>query len=725
MKKIFFVFILVVFYSCKTNNKIIAEKKSKTFDWKKLGPNTTYVDVLNKFSKSTQTYWFGNGRISSLWADPNNANHLLAGVGFSAIFETNDAGKSWQNITKNTPVIDVKKIIKKNGVFYIATGYRFKNPIRFSSIEGDFYGYGVLSSKDNGKTWSKPSGNFYCADFSLTENCKTAYAIDYKSVYKSVDSAKSFYKIRDFKKSLPFYGELINVVVNPINENMLYVSSALGNKKNGAMLFFSEDGGKTFTDKTTVFKQFAPKPISNLGYFVKDVSLFYDKKTSALYVHFSIAYRFVAANKKEYFKVKQLILKSTDFVHFKLESVQDKKNGFHFIPFIQKIDTAFFIKDWYLKMKTPSDKDFKDIGIGKTHQDTRAVAVAKDGTIYYGNDAGLFKSTDHGSTWKNAFKNLNANLIIEAGYYSDKEKRRVAFGTQDCGFYINDFNGKPRYPIASHEGGIYQSPHNINRIYIKDRRIKITTDGGKKYRIIKMNNGKPLGISHNDGLLKEDPINKYRLYASHQNGLYVSDSLGVQGTWHNITPNNNRGGRGSSLAISKNNPNILYYANELITEKNKNANYNRYKYQAHLVKSADGGKNWVSIDEDFKDLFLEKSIISTVITSDKNPDLVWFSLRNKITGKKVFFSNNGGKTWQNISYNLPNVSVNRIVYDENNKQLYIGNDLGVYYLSNKKWLRLGHSLPNVIVTSMFLDFYRNEMVISTFGQGIWVISLKP
>ncbi len=723
MKKLYLLFFLVVFYSCKTKNKFVTNN-SKSYEWKKLGPDTTYVDVLNKFSKNTETYWFGNGRISSLWADPNNANHLLAGVGFSAVFETNDAGESWQNITKNTPVIDVKKIIKKEDVFYIATGYRFKNPIRFSAIKSDFYGYGVLSSKDNGKTWSKPSGDFYCADFSLTKSHKTAYAIDYKSLYKSVDSVKNFYKIYDFTKKLSKNGELINVVSHPVNANVLYVSSAFGNKKNDATLFFSEDGGKTFTNKTTVFKQFAPKPISNLGYFVKDVSLFYDEKSSVLYVHFSIAYRFVAANKKEYFKVKQLILKSTDFVHFSLESVQDKKNGFHFIPFIQKIDTAFFIKDWYLKMKTPSDKVFKDIGQGKTHQDTRAVAVAEDGTIYYGNDAGLFKSTDNGVTWSDAFKNLNANLIIEAGYYSDKEKRRIVFGTQDCGFYVNDFNGKPRYPIASHEGGIYLSPHNINRIYIKDRHIKITTDGGKKYRTIRMNNGKPLGIVHNDGLLMEHPTNKYKLYASHQNGLYVSDSLGVQGTWKNITPNNHRGGRGSSLAISKSNPNILYYANELVTVKNKNSNYNKYKYQAHLVKSFDGGKTWLSIDADFKDLFLEKSIISTVISSDQNPDLVWFTLRNKISGKKVYFSDDGGNTWQNISYNLPNVSVNRIVYDANHEQLYVGNDLGVYRLNGQKWIPLGENLPKVIITSMFLDFYRDEMIISTFGQGIWVISLK-
>lgn len=716
------VFAVLLLHSCKTKKKII--RNIPFYVWKKLGPDTTYVDTLNKFAKNTETYWFGNGRVSSLWADPKDANHILAGVGFSAVFETKNAGNSWQNITKNIPVIDVKKIVKKDGIFYIATGYRFKNPIRFSTIKNEFYGYGVLHSNDDGKTWSKPSGDFYCADFSLTKKHKTAYAIDYKKLYKSNDSLNSFNKIFDFTKMLPFRGELINVVVHPTNKNLVYVSSAFGNTSNDATLFFSTDGGKTFTNKTPIFKKFAPKPISDLGYYVKNVSLFYDEISADLFVHFSIAYRFLGRNKKAYFKVKQLILKSSDFNNFTLESISDKKNGYHFIPFIQKIDTTFFIKDWYLKRKTPSYKVFKDIGQGKTHQDTRAVAVAKDGTIYYGNDAGLFKSRDKGVSWQDAFKNLNANLIIESGYYSDKDKRRISFGTQDCGFYINDFNGKPRYPIASHEGGIYQSPYNINRIYVKDRHIKITTDGGKKYRTIKMNDGKPLTLYHDDGLLRENVIDNNKLYASHYNSLFVSDSLGVQGTWHNITPDNHRNGRGSSLAISKKNPSILYFANVLITEKDTNENHDKYKYQTHLVKSVDGGKHWLSIDKEFKDLFLEKSIISTVITSDENPDLVWFSLRNRIEKDKVYFSNDGGISWKNISYNLPNVPVNRIVYDTNHKKLYIGNDLGVYQLENQRWKLLGKKLPKVIVTSMFLDFYRNELVISTFGQGIWYIPLK-
>ncbi len=723
MKKLLLIFFIFI-TSCRTINTIQTKKNSnQNLIWTKLGPDTSYVDLLNKFPTKTENYWFGNGRISSLWADPNDANHLLAGVGFSAVFETKDNGNSWQNITKNIPVIDVKKIIKKDGVFYISTGYRFKNPIRFSVLENRFYGYGVLHSKDDGKTWSKPSGNFYCADFSISKNHKISYAIDQKNVYKSTDSVSNFKKIYSFKSTIPFKAELISVVTNPLQPNMVYVSSAFGNTKNDATLFLSTDGGKTFKNKTDIYKKFSPKSLSNLGFFIKDVSLFYDEKENTLYVHFSIANRFMGRNNKEYFKVSHLILKSKDFIHFTLEYQQTKSSGYHFIPFIKKIDSTFFIKDWYLKMKRPSDKLFKDIGTGKTHQDTRAVVVTKKGTIFYGNDAGLFKSEDNGATWQNAFLNLNANMIIEAGYYSDTKKRRIAIGTQDCGYYLNDFNGKPRYPIDIHEGGIYQSPHNINRIYIKDRYVKVSIDGGKKYRNIIMNDGKSLKIAHSDGVLTEDPIYNNRLYASHYNGLFVSDSLGKKGSWKNITPKNKLNGRGASLAISKTNPSILYYANILVAT-NKTNPLKKYNYINHLVKSVNGGKSWINIAEKFNSLFYDKSFISTVIVSDINPNYVWFTLRNRIEGKKVYFSKDGGNTWQNISYNLPNVPANRIVYDSKNNQLYVGNDIGVYRLENNSWQKYGSNLPKVIITSMFVDIIYNELIISTFGQGIWHIPLK-
>ncbi len=722
MKNQLLLLLFLVLFSCKSkqeSTKKAIDTTKNTHTWQKLGANEPYVDKLNKFSESTEKYWFGNGRISSLWADPNDDNHLLAGVSFAGLYETFNQGKTWNYITKNTPTLDINKIVKLQDTLYISTGYKFKNPIRFSAIKKNFYGFGILKSFDNGKTWSKPSGNFYVLDFSISKNHNTVYAIDDKRVYKSINKANSFKKIADLSTHFTSKVELLTVVQHSNNPNIVYVTARKGTKKDTYLLFKSIDGGKTWQNKTDIISAYIKKMKGSIGHYIKDVSMFLSKN-GILYAHFSVAHRFFNRN-KEYIKVNSIVLKSNNFTNFELVSKQIVKSGTHYTPKIYEQNGILFLKDWYLKMKKPSDTEFKNIGIGKVHQDCRDVTVTKDGTIFYANDAGLVESKDNGKTWQNGFFELNANLIFEMGYYSDINSRLVAIGTQDCGYYLNDFDNQPYYPIEVHEGGIYISPHNKNRIYIKGRYINLYNAETKRKKNLKLNDGKPIHIMHRDGILMEDPNFKNRLYVSHNTELYVSDSLGKKGSWKNITPKKGLG-RGASIAIPKSNSNIIYLANQSVTYPIK-GKYESYIFKGYLLKSTNTGKDWQIISEEFTDLLTQKSIISTVITDDKNPNKVWFSLRNLEKGKKIFQSEDGGKTWQNISYDLPNVPANRLAFNKKTNVLYLANDFGVYYLKDKKWIRFGKNLPYTIVTSMVIDYQYNEMIISTFGNGVWHISL--
>ncbi len=722
MKNQLLLLLFLVLLSCKSkqeSTKKAIDTVKNTHTWQKLGTNQPYTDKLNKFSASTEKYWFGNGRISSLWADPNDANHLLAGVSFAGLYETFNQGETWTYLTKNTPTLDINKIIKLHDTLYISTGYKFKNPIRFSAIKKNFYGFGILKSFDNGKTWSKPSGNFYVLDFSMSKKHNTIYAIDDKRVYKSVNKGSSFKKIADLSTNFTSKVELFTVVVHPNNPNIVYVTACNGTKKDNYMLFKSTNGGKTWQNKTNIISKFTKKIDKSIGYYIKDVSMFVSEN-GVLYAHFSVAHRFTNG-KREYTKVNSITLKSTDFTNFKLVSEQIVKSGTHFMPKIHEQNGILFLKDWYLKMKTPSDTEFKNIGIGKVHQDTRDVVITKDGTIFYANDAGLVKSKDNGETWQNGFPKLNANLIFEMGYYSDANSRLVAIGTQDCGYYLNDFDNQPYYPIEVHEGGIYVSPNDKNRIYIKDRYLSVYNAETKRKVTLKLNNGKPISIMHKDGVLMEDSSHKNRLYVSHNTKLYVSDDLGKKGTWKNITPKKGAG-RGASIAIPKSNSNIIYLANQSVSYPIK-GKYESYIFKGYLLKSTNAGKDWQIISKEFTDLLTQKSIISTVITDDENPNKVWFSLRNLEKGNKIFQSEDGGKTWQNISYNLPNIPANRLAFNKKTKVLYLANDFGVYYLKDKKWLRFGENLPYTIITSMVIDYQYNEMIVATFGNGVWHISL--
>lgn len=708
---------------------ITTENLTSNLEWKIIGPSVPSKDFHEKFSAHTETYWLGEGQISAIWMDEKDDNHILIGVAFGGLFETFDGGENWKPLTDKIPVHHIQKISVRGGVIYISTGYRFKNPLRFSTVKREFYGLGVVNSKDGGKTWHLPKTNFYCGDFSDSKYHNTIYAISTSTVYKSINNGDSFTQSANLLKTdlskINDKVELQNVVVHPQNPDIAYVTGKRGEDKNAKVFFKTTNGGKTWVNVLDNLEQFIKQaPKNSTGHYIKDASLFFNEKNNKLWLHYSVAFEFEnKRSKRKKIMMHSYILNSTDFNNFNFVTTQEIHGGNHYSPKIYEKEETLYLLAWYLQIKGLSDSKFVNVGRSKVHQDCRAVGVDSKGTIYYGNDAGIVKSTDKGETWTNAYYNLNANLINEMSYYSNKTERRLDIGTQDDGYYRNNLDGLPRYPIGTHEGGIYTSPHNKDRIYIKDRTVSLSIDGGKKFNGLKLNDGKPVKIMHDDGMLIEDPIDSNTLYVGHLNNVFVSNRLGEKGTWENITPKNGNNGRSVDLAIPKSNTNILYLANKNVSYPIRKAAVSTYIMQGQLIKSTDKGLNWKKISTQFDEL-LKNSEISDVEVDDENPNRVWFTLRNLTKGKKVFYSDDGGKSWKNISYNLPNVPANRIEYNQQSKLLILANDYGVYYLDNNSWQEYGINLPKVIITSMVLDHNFNEIIVSTFGRGVWRTGLK-
>ncbi len=736
MKNLIFIILFTMMLSnCKsidngnnTTKQIIGQQNStKDLVWKQIGPSVPNEDLLDKYSDATSTYWHGEGNVSAIWIDPKDDNHILISLAFSGLLETHNAGKDWTPIMDDIPVHQINKIEKINGDLFVSSGYRFENPQRFSS--DIYYGLGIIKSSDNGKNWHLPKNNFYGVDFSLSKHHKTIYAISTTSIYKSEDNGISYTKMinlfEDSYNTKNYKIELKTIVVHPKNPNIAYVTGKQSFSNKGKVFLKTIDGGKTWTNETIKLLQFITKtPKNTTETFIKDVALYYNEETEKLWLHFSAAFVYGKNKslKKRRYKLHSYILNSSDFNNFDFYMTQVISGGNHFSPKIHEKNNVLYLLGWYLHIKKPTESKFKNVGSNKVHQDCRAVKIDSKNVIYYGNDAGIVKSNDFGLSWQNAYKNLNANLIYEMSYYSDSKNRRLDIGTQDAGYYRNILDGKTaRYPIGTHEGGIYTSPHNMNRIYIKDNRVKVSNDGGIKFKTMYLNNGKPIKIMHSDGLLMEDPIEDNILYVGHNNSLFVSDNFGKKGSWKDITPKDN--GRGGDMAIPKSNTNILYYANYLVKFPVKNGGFRTYKRQNHLLKSIDRGKTWVNISNQFKNL-LTYAVISDVEVDNNNPNRVWFSARTLGESKNVFYSKNGGEDWVNITYNLPQVPVNRIEYNEVTKTLYLANDYGVYYLKNNKWIEYGKGLPKVIVNGLVIDNIYNEIIVSTFGRGAWRIKLK-
>lgn len=94
----------------------------------------------------------------------------------------------------------------------------------------------------------------------------------------------------------------------------------------------------------------------------------------------------------------------------------------------------------------------------------------------------------------------------------------------------------------------------------------------------------------------------------------------------------------------------------------------------------------------------------------------------------IYKTENMGKTWQDISGNLPDSPISVIYEDKVNKNLiFIGNDTGVFFSisGGDKWFPLKNNMPPVPVRDLLIHPREKDLVAGTYGRGVWVTNISP
>jgi photosystem II stability/assembly factor-like uncharacterized protein len=137
----------------------------------------------------------------------------------------------------------------------------------------------------------------------------------------------------------------------------------------------------------------------------------------------------------------------------------------------------------------------------------------------------------------------------------------------------------------------------------------------------------------------------------------------------------------------------------------------------------DGGATWTEITAG---LPFNKHVWTTV-ASKFDRATVFISLIGRHDddfAPYVYKSTDYGKTWLDISGNIPGGPTNVIREDPQKKDvLYVGTDYGVYVTvdGGKTWSCLGSGLPNAPVWDLQVHPRDHMLVIATNGRGMWVI----
>ncbi len=89
----------------------------------------------------------------------------------------------------------------------------------------------------------------------------------------------------------------------------------------------------------------------------------------------------------------------------------------------------------------------------------------------------------------------------------------------------------------------------------------------------------------------------------------------------------------------------------------------------------------------------------------------------------VFESRNGGKTWQNLTGNLPDNPGDDVAIVRH--KLIVATDLGVFIArdGSSHWARLGHGLPDVDTWNLAVSPNRRYVVAATHGRGLFKIDI--
>ena len=349
--------------------------------------------------------------------------------------------------------------------------------------------------------------------------------------------------------------------------------------------------------------------------------------------------------------------------------------------------------------------------------------------ILLGNDGGTFITYDRGKNW------MHHNTIPIGMFYKIavdmEEPYNIYGGTQDDSHVYGPSDQNIAYNITdrwkyvwldrwSGGDGLHIMPdiNDPNTVYYSSQ------NGALRRK--KMSENKNVFVRPQrefcEYALRHDwstpfyvsPVEENTIYYG-ANRLYKSIDRGD--TWIALSPDlTSDAGPGkkkddklSSFAICDSNPNIIYTGSN----------------EGIINVTRDGGKTWTNVSESLPDIR-----VNSIDISDFDSQTVYIALSptNADRNPYLFCSNDYGKTWKSINGNLPVEKTRCIIEDPVKKGLlFAGTELGVYVSldDGEKWHSLNTGLPAVSVDDLLVHRRANELVIGTYGRGIYKMDITP
>ncbi|MBW7914867.1 MAG: hypothetical protein H3C54_14460, partial [Taibaiella sp.] len=589
---------------------------------------------------------YGLGRINVIEFHPKDTNTYMIGSPGGGIWRTSDDGDNWVPLNDFLPVLGVSDIDynpQNPNTIYICTGDRNAS---------DTYSMGVFKSTDGGITWDTTG-----LQYGFTEQKKTN-----------------------------------GLLINPLDTNSLTLATSAG-------IFKSYDAGATWQSRQTAFfQQIIQHPADTAimyayGYTTSGTGQFYRSDNGGfswqITASFPSTRRIEIAVTKANPAIVKLVAAGLDYGLEGIYNSTDTGKTFVKIFDDQNCDSNILASSsrgnrcggqgWYdLTIQiSPVNENHVIVGGVNTWFSTdggenwtvanqwnntlTGVTIVhadkhchkfhpmQPGVLYECNDGGLYKTLSPMSS--NAiWQNLSEGLGITQ-FYRNAVSDNAAYvlgGAQDNGTKM--LTGGTSKQMTGADGmDCHINPSDSNILYTSQQygELRRSTNGGQNFTDIQNNiPGDPEGAWITPFLIHPNASN---ILLAGYNKLYYSTDQGD--TWNAISPDfiSNM----TRIAVTSLDDEYIY---TLATGSSNST----------LRYTTDFGDNWIELTS----LSSPQSNISDIMVDPYHKDSLWVTYRN-YTGDKVAVVNIKTKTWSKFNVDLPEVPVNCITYDAQNKVFYI------------------------------------------------------
>lgn len=663
------------------------------------------------------------GRINCIEFHPTDTNTFFIGVAQGGIWKTVDGGVNWTPLDNGLPILRVSDIEidpSNPQVIYASLG-----DIAYAAVGLDLdgrkrhthYGLGVYKSTDGGLSWSPTGLSFtqQLRDMSLTRrvfvhpaNSNKLLAAGFHGVWTSSDAGANWTQITDTL--------VWDIEMNPNKPNELYASLAyLPNlNRGGAGIMKSTDFGQTWTQINSGIP----------SYQALRVELAYAPS------HDSTVYA-VACNNSSgllgVFKTNDagtswtMSYDSLNLLHW-YEGTGTGGQGFYDLTIAVDKDNKDEVYVGGVNLWKSSDgaNSFNPVTywgdlytFESIHADLHQLKQNPlNGRFYLCNDGGLVASDNlisqtwaaynSGQSWPTQWVDLSGGMNITSFYrlgLTQTSDVKFIAGAQDNSTIMSTQNG---FRFVSGGDGMECT------FYPPDSSYYVSSS---QYGNIISNYpgiGSPSAFNGawTTPFMFNTDGNKF--YAGYED-LYVMD-VGLN-NWFPLT-NFPTLAPISHFSISKN-------EGVMILAKRPNFQLGQL---SEFWRSTDGGSSWQQNTGLPNGLFATYTAIS-----QSDSSVAYYSFGGFEAGKKVYQTLDAGQTWNNISKDLPNVPVNAIVHRTGSKfnQVFIATDIGVFYTDDTSsvWYEFNQDLPRVIASDLEINYATENIMVATFGRGVWMASL--